>query len=117
MAKLTINGEAHNIDIDPDTPLLWAIREWVGLTGTKGNRAPNPTSAIGSSQRSIGAASTSAPAPMPQPSANFAASWAQDRMASAPRMNCTTARRLRPPRHRPIASGTSAIAWKSLPRL
>ncbi len=35
MAKLTINGEAHNIDIDPDTPLLWAIREWVGLTGTK----------------------------------------------------------------------------------
>ena len=35
MARLTINGEAHNIDIDPDTPLLWAIREWVGMTGTK----------------------------------------------------------------------------------
>jgi isoquinoline 1-oxidoreductase alpha subunit len=35
MARLTINGEARNIDIDPDTPLLWAIREWVGLTGTK----------------------------------------------------------------------------------
>ena len=35
MAKLTINGEAHTVDVDPDTPLLWAIREWVGLTGTK----------------------------------------------------------------------------------
>jgi isoquinoline 1-oxidoreductase subunit alpha len=35
MARLTINGEIHNIDIDPDTPLLWAIREWVGMTGTK----------------------------------------------------------------------------------
>jgi isoquinoline 1-oxidoreductase alpha subunit len=35
MARLTINGEARDIDIDPDTPLLWAIREWVGLTGTK----------------------------------------------------------------------------------
>ena len=35
MARLTINGEARTIDIDPDTPLLWAIREWVGLTGTK----------------------------------------------------------------------------------
>jgi isoquinoline 1-oxidoreductase alpha subunit len=35
MARLTINGETHTIDIDPDTPLLWAIREWVGMTGTK----------------------------------------------------------------------------------
>src|SRR5260370_41016958 len=35
MARLTINGTAHDVDIDPSTPLLWAIREWVGLTGTK----------------------------------------------------------------------------------
>lgn len=35
MAKLTINGQAHNIDVDPTTPLLWVIREQVGLTGTK----------------------------------------------------------------------------------
>jgi isoquinoline 1-oxidoreductase alpha subunit len=35
MAKLTINGQTHDINIDPDTPLLWAIRENVGLTGTK----------------------------------------------------------------------------------
>jgi len=35
MATLTINGTAHDLDVDPDTPLLWAIREWVGLTGTK----------------------------------------------------------------------------------
>src|ERR1700694_4305810 len=35
MIKLTINGKAHDIDVEPDTPLLWAIRETVGLTGTK----------------------------------------------------------------------------------
>jgi isoquinoline 1-oxidoreductase alpha subunit len=35
MPRLTINGSLHDVDIDPDTPLLWAIRGWVGLTGTK----------------------------------------------------------------------------------
>jgi isoquinoline 1-oxidoreductase alpha subunit len=35
MTRLTINGRAHELDIDPGTPLLWALREWVGLTGTK----------------------------------------------------------------------------------
>lgn len=35
MSRLTINGSVHEVDIDPDTPLLWVIREWVGLTGTK----------------------------------------------------------------------------------
>jgi isoquinoline 1-oxidoreductase alpha subunit len=35
MARLTINGKAHDVNAPPDTPLLWAIREWVGLTGTK----------------------------------------------------------------------------------
>ena len=35
MAKLTINGKARTIDVDPTTPLLWVIREQVGLTGTK----------------------------------------------------------------------------------
>jgi isoquinoline 1-oxidoreductase alpha subunit len=35
MARLTINGQAHNVDVEPDTPLLWVIREQVGLTGTK----------------------------------------------------------------------------------
>ena len=32
---LTVNGQSRTIDIDPDTPLLWAIRETLGLTGTK----------------------------------------------------------------------------------
>ena len=32
---LTVNGGAHTIDVDPDTPLLWVIRDVVGLTGTK----------------------------------------------------------------------------------
>ncbi|MBV9563361.1 MAG: (2Fe-2S)-binding protein [Bradyrhizobium sp.] len=35
MAKLSINGQMIDIDVEPDTPLLWAIRENVGLTGTK----------------------------------------------------------------------------------
>jgi isoquinoline 1-oxidoreductase subunit alpha len=35
MVSLTVNGKVHNVDADPDTPLLWALREWVGLTGTK----------------------------------------------------------------------------------
>jgi isoquinoline 1-oxidoreductase alpha subunit len=35
MARLTINGKSHEVDVDPTTPLLWVIREQVGLTGTK----------------------------------------------------------------------------------
>ena len=35
MARLIINGKTHNVDVEPNTPLLWAIREQVGLTGTK----------------------------------------------------------------------------------
>ena len=35
MANLTINGKSVTVDVEPDTPLLWAIRENVGLTGTK----------------------------------------------------------------------------------
>jgi isoquinoline 1-oxidoreductase alpha subunit len=35
MARLTVNGKAHDINVEPDTPLLWALREQIGLTGTK----------------------------------------------------------------------------------
>ena len=35
MARLTINGKAQDVDVDPTTPLLWVLREQVGLTGTK----------------------------------------------------------------------------------
>ena len=35
MVAFTLNGEAQTLDADPEMPLLWAIREWVGLTGTK----------------------------------------------------------------------------------
>lgn len=35
MIDLNINGKAHRVDAEPDTPLLWVIREQVGLTGTK----------------------------------------------------------------------------------
>ena len=35
MVRLTINGKTHEVDVDPNTPLLWVIREQVGLTGTK----------------------------------------------------------------------------------
>jgi isoquinoline 1-oxidoreductase alpha subunit len=33
--KLTINNQPYTVDVDPDMPLLWAIRDVVGLTGTK----------------------------------------------------------------------------------
>ena len=35
MVRLNINGKTHDVDVEPNTPLLWAIREQVGLTGTK----------------------------------------------------------------------------------
>ena len=35
MIELTINGQTHSLDVDPNMPLLWAIRDAVGLTGTK----------------------------------------------------------------------------------
>jgi isoquinoline 1-oxidoreductase alpha subunit len=35
MIELRINGEIHAVDVDPTTPLLWVIRDYVGLTGTK----------------------------------------------------------------------------------
>ena len=35
MIELKINGKPHLVDIESDTPLLWAIRDTVGLTGTK----------------------------------------------------------------------------------
>ena len=33
--KLNINGQVRDVNVEPDTPLLWVIREQVGLTGTK----------------------------------------------------------------------------------
>ena len=33
--QLNINGTTHDVDVEPDTPLLWVIREELGLTGTK----------------------------------------------------------------------------------
>ena len=35
MIKLTINGKAHQLDVAPDTPLLWALRDTLQMTGTK----------------------------------------------------------------------------------
>jgi isoquinoline 1-oxidoreductase alpha subunit len=32
---LKVNGKSHTVDIDADTPLLWALRDTIGLTGTK----------------------------------------------------------------------------------
>jgi len=33
--QLNVNGKSHEVDVEPTTPLLWAIREQIGLTGTK----------------------------------------------------------------------------------
>jgi aerobic-type carbon monoxide dehydrogenase small subunit (CoxS/CutS family) len=35
MITLTVNGASHKLDLDPDTPLLWVLRDTLGLTGTK----------------------------------------------------------------------------------
>lgn len=35
MIRLTVNGTLHELDVDPDMPLLWAIRDHIGLTGSK----------------------------------------------------------------------------------
>ena len=35
MVTLSINGKAYDIDVEPDTPLLWVLRDAIGLTGTK----------------------------------------------------------------------------------
>jgi isoquinoline 1-oxidoreductase alpha subunit len=35
MISLTVNGQRHDVDVSPDMPLLWVIRDVVGLTGTK----------------------------------------------------------------------------------
>jgi isoquinoline 1-oxidoreductase subunit alpha len=35
MARLTVNGQSHTVDTDSDTPLLWVLRDHIGLTGTK----------------------------------------------------------------------------------
>jgi len=32
---MTVNGEEHTVDVSPDTPLLWVLRDTLGLTGTK----------------------------------------------------------------------------------
>ncbi|MGH6882500.1 (2Fe-2S)-binding protein [Hypericibacter sp.] len=35
MITLKVNGETHSVDVDPQTPLLWVLRDTIGLTGTK----------------------------------------------------------------------------------
>ena len=35
MIQVKVNGKQHTVDVDPSTPLLWVIREQLGLTGTK----------------------------------------------------------------------------------
>ncbi len=35
MPRLSINGQTQEVDVDPDTPLLWVLRDTLGLTGTK----------------------------------------------------------------------------------
>lgn len=37
MARITlrVNGQSHDLDVTPDLPLLWALRDFIGLTGTR----------------------------------------------------------------------------------
>jgi isoquinoline 1-oxidoreductase subunit alpha len=35
MTTLSVNGKSYDVDVEPDTPLLWVLRDTIGLTGTK----------------------------------------------------------------------------------
>ncbi len=35
MITITVNGQAHRLDVEPEMPLLWVLRDEIGLTGTK----------------------------------------------------------------------------------
>ena len=35
MIEINVNGKSHRVNVEPDTPLLWVLREQLGLTGTK----------------------------------------------------------------------------------
>ncbi len=35
MTTLSVNGRSYDVDVEPDTPLLWVLRDTIGLTGTK----------------------------------------------------------------------------------
>jgi isoquinoline 1-oxidoreductase alpha subunit len=35
MTTLSVNGRSYDVDVEPDTPLLWVLRDSIGLTGTK----------------------------------------------------------------------------------
>ncbi|MDO9710977.1 (2Fe-2S)-binding protein [Paracraurococcus lichenis] len=35
MIEITVNGRSQRVDAEPDTPLLWVLRDWLGMTGTK----------------------------------------------------------------------------------
>jgi isoquinoline 1-oxidoreductase alpha subunit len=35
MPTLIVNGQTHNVEVEPDTPLLWVLRDTLGMTGTK----------------------------------------------------------------------------------
>ena len=35
MITLKVNGQTHQVDAEPDTPLLWVLRDNIGMTGTK----------------------------------------------------------------------------------
>jgi isoquinoline 1-oxidoreductase subunit alpha len=35
MLRLTVNGQSHEVDVESETPLLWVIRDTIGMTGTK----------------------------------------------------------------------------------
>ena len=35
MVRLIVNGKSHELDVEPEMPLLWALRDVIGMTGTK----------------------------------------------------------------------------------
>ena len=69
MLSLRVNRKTYNVDVEPETPLLWVIRDTIGLTGTRGSfwgpRAPIPGWFFGS--RTMGCILASARTLDPEP--------------------------------------------------
>ena len=80
MIQLSINGQTHSVDVEPDTPLLWVLRDTLGLTGTKFGCgaalcAQILAAAIGFLRRSVQPARRKAPGVTPVLRRKWAVKW------------------------------------------
>ena len=69
MLSLKVNGQTHEVDVEPDTPLLWVLRDHLHLTGTKfgcGQARAAPAPSISTARRCAPAPPRSRPRSAPR---------------------------------------------------